>query len=159
MVAGAPGTGRSTEVPTGPAGLGDGTGRTRRFGPVAGALGVLGAAGALLYTVDPGGGPVLCPFRALTGLACPGCGTTRMLHHLLHGELATAFSYNPLTFLLLPVALWLVFGWLRTAFGGPRPALPRVPAAWGWVAVAGVGAYWVARNLPVAPFRALALPA
>jgi len=37
-----------------------------------------------------------CPLHALTGLYCPGCGTTRVFHHLLHGDPAGAFAMNPL---------------------------------------------------------------
>ncbi|HVF44291.1 MAG TPA: DUF2752 domain-containing protein [Pyrinomonadaceae bacterium] len=41
-------------------------------------------------------GVVLCPFRALTGLPCPGCGMTRAFCALGHGDLAGAFGYNAL---------------------------------------------------------------
>jgi hypothetical protein len=37
-----------------------------------------------------------CPFRTLTGVACPSCGTTRAFEALAHGDLSTAFSLNPL---------------------------------------------------------------
>ena len=43
-----------------------------------------------------------CMFRALTGYFCVGCGLTRALHALVHGDLARAFSMNPLAMLLLP---------------------------------------------------------
>ena len=37
-----------------------------------------------------------CAFRALTGVACPSCGATRAIEALARGDLATAFSSNPL---------------------------------------------------------------
>ena len=37
-----------------------------------------------------------CPFRLLTGLPCPGCGMTRSLSAMLHGNLALSFRYHPL---------------------------------------------------------------
>jgi hypothetical protein len=43
-----------------------------------------------------------CPFRTLTDWLCPGCGSTRMMHHVLHGEFGVAFGYNPVAFCFLP---------------------------------------------------------
>jgi hypothetical protein len=43
---------------------------------------------------------ILCPFRALTGLLCPGCGMTRAFCALGHGELMRAIRFNALSPLL-----------------------------------------------------------
>lgn len=37
-----------------------------------------------------------CLFRLSTGLPCPGCGMTRSLIALWHGDLLTSFRYHPL---------------------------------------------------------------
>lgn len=37
-----------------------------------------------------------CPFRAVTGVACPSCGATRAFEALARGDFATAFAMNPL---------------------------------------------------------------
>jgi hypothetical protein len=83
------------------------------------------AAGLLLATayvgaVDPNqhGHYPTCPFLALTGLYCPGCGTLRAVHALAHLDLAGAASKNVLFLAMLPVlaALWL--GWLRRSVTG-----------------------------------------
>ncbi len=53
-----------------------------------------------------------CLFYKLTGLQCVGCGSQRMLHSLLHGDLAGAFWANAFALLSLPVIgflLWLEF--------------------------------------------------
>lgn len=53
-----------------------------------------------------------CWFRSLTGWDCPGCGSQRTIHALLHGDISRAFSYNPLLVLSIPylgVAVWLEF--------------------------------------------------
>ena len=63
-----------------------------------------------------------CPFLTLTGLECPGCGSQRAAHGLLRGDLAEAFSYNPLAVVLLPylaVCIYLEY------FGG-KWRMPRV---------------------------------
>ncbi|MDR0704047.1 MAG: DUF2752 domain-containing protein [Planctomycetaceae bacterium] len=49
-----------------------------------------------------------CPFHYLTGLYCPGCGTLRATHYLLHFNVTTAFRYQPLAVSLLPVAMFLL---------------------------------------------------
>jgi Protein of unknown function (DUF2752)/NusB family len=40
--------------------------------------------------------PVLCMFRRLTGISCPGCGLTRSFVLLVHGQWADALRTNPL---------------------------------------------------------------
>jgi hypothetical protein len=50
-----------------------------------------------------------CVFHELTGLYCPGCGITRAALSLLRLDVAQAFKYNPLVFVLLPLyAIYLV---------------------------------------------------
>ena len=46
-----------------------------------------------------------CPFFEIFHLFCPGCGSTRLLLALLHGDIQTAFSANCLLFILLPFYL------------------------------------------------------
>jgi len=51
-----------------------------------------------------------CPIHAVTGLYCPGCGSTRSLSALLQLDLADAFRYNSLIYTLLPLygCYWLL---------------------------------------------------
>ncbi len=120
------------------------------------ALGFLGAV--LLYLVDPTAArwfPV-CPFRELTGLHCPGCGTSRALHALVHGDLVTALDNNLLSMLFLPVLAWTWLSWGLQSIGRkPLPALRWRPAAL-WTLLAVILVFWVARNLPIHPFTILA---
>jgi hypothetical protein len=46
-----------------------------------------------------------CPSLWLTGFKCPGCGTQRALHQLLHGHWAEALQFNALMVVALPYAL------------------------------------------------------
>jgi hypothetical protein len=122
--------------------------------------GVAAVAGALyVRAVDPAEAGVLpaCPFHRLTGWWCPGCGMTRGLHHLLTGDIPGALGSN----LFLPVVvllgggLWLSWLW-PTLTGRRLDGLRRVPE-WSWVALTVLAvAYGVLRNLPMAPFDALA---
>lgn len=45
---------------------------------------------------------LICIFNHMTGLLCPGCGTTRMLKSLFRLKIKEAFMFNPLVFCLLP---------------------------------------------------------
>ena len=47
-----------------------------------------------------------CPFYALTGFYCPGCGSQRAFHALLHGRLLQAAGYNLLTMSALPFIIY-----------------------------------------------------
>jgi len=128
--------------------------RLAAWGFLAAGLGVL----AVLYRCDPAttrGFPP-CLFHSLTGLYCPGCGSGRALHRLLHGDVAAAFDLNPLMVLVLPFVLFgLGVYWVR-AVTGRRVCDFAVPAVWIRALLCVVLVYWVLRNVPVAPFSYLA---
>jgi hypothetical protein len=76
--------------------------------PFVAALGISGIAAAALVSPDRvGAGPVICPFRLLTGLPCPGCGLTRSWVYLMHGRWSEAISANPFGSVLLAATLAL----------------------------------------------------
>lgn len=111
-----------------------------------------------LFLIDPAGSALYppCLFHALTGLHCPGCGTLRALHQLLHGNLRTAFRLNPLMVSSLPfVAYWVLSGLVREVSGWRMPRL-FLPAAWIWVLLGVIVLFSIARNVPVYPFSLLA---
>jgi Protein of unknown function (DUF2752) len=94
-------------------------------------------------------GVVLCPFRALTGLPCPGCGMTRAFCSIGHGELYRAFVYNALAPFVFVAALLLWAHALSTLVGldPARRALERLrptPRA-ARVMLAVTLLWWVAR--------------
>ena len=57
-----------------------------------------------------GHGPVLCPFRRVTGVWCPGCGMTRAFGWLAHGDVHQSLRYHPLA------PLFVVEGVIGAAF-------------------------------------------
>lgn len=87
-----------------------------------------------------------CPFHALTGLECPGCGVTRMCLALLRLDFAAAWSANPGLLLLSPLILvlvgWQVMDYVRT--GDRRPV--RGQRLLGWTLVILVVGYGILRN-------------
>lgn len=89
-----------------------------------------------------------CPFLAITGLYCPGCGSLRAVHALAHGDLGTAWDRNPLALLLLPVLIGAWVAWGLRLRGLNTWHLSRVPAAWIWSLLVVVLVYWVTRNVP-----------
>jgi glucan phosphoethanolaminetransferase (alkaline phosphatase superfamily) len=51
-----------------------------------------------------------CFFKSLTGWQCPGCGSQRMLHALLHGNISEAIAYNyfmPIILIFVLIAAWM----------------------------------------------------
>jgi hypothetical protein len=127
-----------------------------RGAALAGVAGMSGAAFAVAYFNPTTAGffPV-CPLLSLTGLACPGCGMTRGLHALLHGDVSGALGYN----LLLPAILFF-FGYLFVSLfltfargRGLNFKLFNGKVLWGFFAFALV--FSVVRNLPFYPFNIL----
>jgi hypothetical protein len=111
--------------------------RSRTFISVlAGVLAVV--AMAILYRFDPATthGYPQCVFHALTGWQCPGCGTTRALHHLLHGDVAGAFRLNAMLFVTLPFA----------AIASASRRFATHPLT-GWSALVITIAWWIGRNV------------
>lgn len=118
----------------------------------------VGTAGAwLLHRFDPDSASSLfppCLFHLATGLYCPGCGITRALHALVHGDIARAWSMNPLLLFALPALALVLWQW-----GTQRTLLPaainrRLHDGVSWIVV--LLAFGVLRNLPWPAFAWMA---
>ena len=93
-----------------------------------------------------------CVFRSLTGLSCPGCGSTRALHQLLHGHVATAFTLNPLLLVALPIMLFVLLRHTRWAMSGATPEGNRLPASIIYALFFVLLSFWIIRNTSIYPF-------
>jgi Protein of unknown function (DUF2752) len=83
-----------------------------------------------------------CVFKQVTGLDCPGCGTTRALHALLHGSVVEAFHFNPMLFVMMFVGGFAVPSVMR----GETPRF--LYARWfGWGSFFVLIGWWVLRNI------------
>jgi hypothetical protein len=116
------------------------------------AAGLTGAA--LLYRYSPLEYSFYprCPFYAVTGHLCPGCGATRAIAELLHGHVAAALHFNAAVTLLMPVLLWYFAGMYWTAVRENRVAWPQVPEASWRIALACVLLFAVVREIAPAIF-------
>ena len=89
----------------------------------------------------------VCQFHRLTGLNCPGCGMTRALYALLHGNVLTALRDNALfvagIFFLAVRGAW--FWW-------KQPATEFFPVRWLWLFLLVALLFTVLRNLPAFSF-------
>ncbi|MCY1720603.1 DUF2752 domain-containing protein [Prolixibacteraceae bacterium Z1-6] len=120
-------------------------------------LGVIGVA-VLFFVLDPNKHELFprCIFHSLTGAYCPGCGSQRALHSLLHFDIAGVVSYN---LLFLPAGLFLLYHYLHLVlnrlFKWKLPNLFYMKNT-PWVIFAIVIVFWITRNLPWYPFSVLA---
>jgi len=122
------------------------------------AMFLLGVAGIIMRVFDPATSGIFppCPVRYLTGLYCPGCGSLRAMHALLHGELGRAWAMNPLMIVMLP---FVTYGLVSAALLELRgKGLPEVVLPATWIRAIGVAVivFGIARNLPLYPFDLLA---
>ncbi len=78
----------------------------------------------------------LCPFKALTGLPCPGCGMTHAFLALGRLDLAGACADNPLVFPLAVLVALCAIGRIPRSLRSPKVTVP---------ALAGVLIFWAFR--------------
>jgi len=111
-------------------------------------------AGIYLFIFEPGQSGYFppCPIRALTGLNCPGCGTTRCLHQLLHGNVSAGFKLNPLFAVALPFLVWALVSYTNSAIAGGPPRYANLRSRYAWPLVALIISFWIFRNTPFYPF-------
>ena len=120
-------------------------------------IGFTGLA-VLFFILDPAKHDLFprCLFNSITGYYCPGCGSQRAVHSLLHLDFAGVVSYN---FLFLPAALLIFYHYLH-------PVLNRF---FGWklpnvfyfrntplIILGVIMLFWILRNIPFYPFTILA---
>jgi len=98
-----------------------------------------------------------CVLHKLTGLHCPGCGSTRSAHELLNGHVSEAANKNLLFLIALPFLVWSALRWWARWVRGlpPRMSAPLKPWLASGIAFSVI-AFAVLRNLPWPPFSYLA---
>ena len=114
----------------------------------------IAVGGTYLFIFEPGktGFFPACPFRMLTGLTCPGCGSTRGLHRLVHGDVVGAFEFNPLMVLVLPFLLYSLVRYTTAALRGRPLQRHYVKPNYIWILVGLIMSFWIFRNTRFYPF-------
>jgi len=108
-----------------------------------------------LYNPETSGFPG-CPLHALTGIYCPGCGSQRAFHSLLHFDLLKTADYNilfiPALFVVIyneGIRAYNYFGKKNLQNYVYHPSFPKA-------VLITVIIFWILRNIPIQPFSWLA---
>ena len=126
-------------------------------GLAAAGIGATALGAGVVWYFDPttAGFFPFCPLLRFTGFACPGCGLTRGLHALLHGDFLTALDFNALIPLFLLVFGYLFASLVSVAVRGRGLMVEKWNLWILWGLLAAMIAFGVLRNLPFYPFTIL----
>ena len=104
----------------------------------------------IFFYIDPNVYPIFpkCPFLIVTGFECPGCGSQRAFHQLLHLNIASAFRQNPIVVLYLPyilLGLYIEYASGKNKFPRIRKLLYGKEAA--IIIFISIILFWIGRNI------------
>lgn len=97
-----------------------------------------------------------CPFHEITGFYCPGCGSLRSLHQLLHGHPLEALNLNPLMVLSLPFIGYILISCHLDSLRLRKPSSLVSSPRPVWLLLGIILIFWILRNIPLYPFSWLA---
>ena len=112
-------------------------------------------SGAVLFFFDPAEHSFypICLFHSLTKLNCPGCGATRAVYALVHGNAATALRDNAL-FTLALAGLMIRAAWMVLSKSSGGMVREFFPTKFLWPLLVVALVFTVLRNLPAFAFLA-----
>lgn len=114
------------------------------------------------YTYNPAEGTTFfasCPSQSIFGVYCPGCGSQRLIHSLLHLNFEAAFRYNPLLFVLFPFVIYLLYIFVSNSFFNTHYRVALLYRNWFVISLFTLLLlYGILRNLQYYPFVLLAPP-
>jgi Ca2+/Na+ antiporter len=97
-----------------------------------------------------------CPFHLLTGYYCPGCGSLRGLHSLVHGNIIGALRNNLLMVISFPYLIYSFVLFSYKEISGKELKRVFIKPVYIWLLLAFILLFWVLRNIPSYPFSLLA---
>ena len=130
----------------------------KNFTIIIGLPAILVAGAVSLFFLDPSKHIFFpkCAFNMATGYFCPGCGSSRALYQLTHGNVLEALRLNPGVIFLLVMGV-IDFGRYIRSVKFSQPFYTLFANLWLVIGlVVGMFLYAVARNLPWTPFTGLA---
>jgi hypothetical protein len=111
------------------------------------------ALAVLLYFFNPAENLFpSCPFNTFTGFYCPGCGSQRALHNLLHLNLSGVASNNILVF---PALLIILYHALYSIIKPKHTNILYLKSTPRIILIV-ILLFWILRNIPAYPFSLLA---
>jgi hypothetical protein len=124
----------------------------------AGLLFALTAMAVLFFLLDPEKHIIFprCVFYSLSGYYCPGCGSQRAIHSLLHLNLFGVVQNNVL---FLPAVFAIIYHYIHPFLN--KKLNWRLPNIFymkntPWVIFGIILLFWLLRNLTLYPFSVLA---
>lgn len=99
-----------------------------------------------------------CPSNLLFGINCPGCGSQRAFHYILHLDILEALRYNALFVISLPIVVyWLIIKLLNKIYGTKKtiPFLTNKYVIIGLLIIIVI--FGILRNIPIYPFNLLSV--
>lgn len=111
-------------------------------------LAVLLVLGVVYFVLDPSTSDVFprCVFLSMTGYKCPGCGSQRAIHALLHGDVIGAFRYNAFLLIAIPWIALCLFAESRRVRNPRQYARLNAPLLI-WLFLAILLLWWLLRNI------------
>ena len=88
-----------------------------------------------------------CIVYQLTGLQCPGCGISRMLLAMLHGDFRAAFSFHPFLFATWPFIAYLILRMDHRYVNGYGMTLKKADTILACFYMIGLVIFTIRRNL------------
>lgn len=88
-----------------------------------------------------------CVFHTVTGYYCPGCGGTRAVAALLHGEFIQSFRFHPMVVYAAAVSGWFMLSQtIERIFGGRFKIGMHYRDCYLWIALAIVVINFLVKN-------------
>ena len=105
---------------------------------------------------DNGSTFLRCPSNLLFKINCPGCGTQRAIHHLLHLEFTEAFRFNALFTILSPLILGVIMILVYNFIFNKSVQIPILSNKYVLISLMVIVVlFGILRNIPTYPFTLL----
>ena len=88
-----------------------------------------------------------CLFHSVTGLWCAGCGGSRMVISILHGDFKQAFYYNQLLFVSTPIFLFFFIDYIISNIISKKELYKSIPKFVYYIYIVLLVLFMILRNI------------